>query len=78
MKWMNNKNASSLVSLLFLSFWHGIWIGYLLNFSLEFVYVKTEQQVSIKLLASTCTSHNDYSCGYMYCPFINPSVGGGL
>ena len=45
LRWMGNKTLSFMVAILFVSLWHGVWPGYLLNFSLEFFGIYAERTV---------------------------------
>ena len=42
---MGSRDLSMIMSLAFLTLWHGIWVGYALNFSLEFLDNLMEKQV---------------------------------
>ena len=42
---MGNKTLSYVVTLLFVSLWHGVWPGYLLNFSFELIGIFAERTV---------------------------------
>ena len=46
LKWLGNKQVSLILTLVFISFWHGFWPGYHLNFSFEFIGLMTEINVS--------------------------------
>ncbi|RGB34989.1 MBOAT, membrane-bound O-acyltransferase family-domain-containing protein [Rhizophagus diaphanus] len=41
---LGNKNLSSLGALLFLALWHGVYSGYFICFSLEYVDIETEKR----------------------------------
>src|SRR6266542_2719951 len=43
---LGNKNLSSLGALSFLALWHGVYSGYFICFSLEFVDIETERRWS--------------------------------
>ena len=43
---MGNRNVSYMTALLFVALWHGVWPGYMINFSFEFISVIAEKQVS--------------------------------
>lgn len=45
LKWLGNKNASHIITMVFLAVWHGLWPGYLICFVSEFLSVKAERQV---------------------------------
>ncbi|XP_048881775.1 lysophospholipid acyltransferase 5 [Brienomyrus brachyistius] len=45
LKFLGNKMASQLLTLLFLAVWHGLHSGYLVCFSLEFIIVNVERKV---------------------------------
>jgi lysophospholipid acyltransferase 5 len=51
LKWIGNKNVSHFLSLIFVSIWHGVWPGYFICFSFEFISVLAERQV---IKASKC------------------------
>ncbi|XP_060777601.1 lysophospholipid acyltransferase 5 [Neoarius graeffei] len=44
LKFLGNKLASQMATLLFLSIWHGLHSGYLMCFSMEFIIVNVEKQ----------------------------------
>jgi len=44
LRFLGNKNASHAITLLYLSVWHGFYIGYLIMFILEFTQVTAERQ----------------------------------
>lgn len=43
-KGLGNRNASHLITLIFLAIWHGLFSGYIVNFMLEFFIVKVENE----------------------------------
>lgn len=43
--------ASQVATLVFLAIWHGLHSGYLLCFSMEFIIVNVEKQVTFKNLS---------------------------
>lgn len=45
LKWLGNRQLSFVLSLLFISLWHGIWPGYLFNFSFEVIVLTAEKQL---------------------------------
>jgi lysophospholipid acyltransferase 5 len=47
LKWIGNKNVSHFLSLIFVSIWHGVWPGYFICFSFEFISVLAERQVML-------------------------------
>lgn len=46
LKFLGNKMISLGLSLLFVSIWHGVWPGYYINFSLEFLGILAERRFS--------------------------------
>lgn len=47
LKFLGNKLLSQMFTLLFLAIWHGLHSGYLICFSLEFIIVNVEKQVTM-------------------------------
>jgi lysophospholipid acyltransferase 5 len=47
---MNNRYISQISTLVFLALWHGLHSGYYMTFSLEFLIMKMEKEVSTFLL----------------------------
>lgn len=52
LKWLGNKSISQAITLIFLTVWHGLWPGYLLNFSFEYFAVRAEKEV----INNTCST----------------------
>lgn len=50
LKFMGNKLLSQMFTLLFLAVWHGLHSGYLICFSMEFIIVNVEKQVTMATL----------------------------
>lgn len=48
LRFLNNKQISQGVALLFLAAWHGFNSGYFMCFFLEFVFMNGEKQVTVK------------------------------
>jgi len=46
---LGNKHLSHVLTLLFLSVWHGFYVGYLILFALEFGLINTERNLCINL-----------------------------
>ena len=70
MKWAGSKTISHLVTLLLISLWHGVWPGYYVNFSFEFIAIIAERSVSHERahLCGACSSHG--SLGLQCCIFF--------
>ena len=49
LKFLGSKELSQLVTLVFISWWHGLWIGYLINFTFELPAVLAERKVILAL-----------------------------
>lgn len=47
LRFLGNKLVSQMFTLLFLAIWHGLHSGYLICFSLEFLIVNVEKQVTM-------------------------------
>lgn len=45
LRFLGNKQASHIVTMVFLAVWHGLWPGYLMSFFSEFFVVTAERQV---------------------------------
>lgn len=45
LRFLNNKQISQGASLFFLAVWHGLELGYFMNFFLEFIIMNGENQV---------------------------------
>ena len=45
LRFLGNKTASHILTLVFLSLWHGFYVGYLILFALEFLMLVGERQV---------------------------------
>ena len=45
LKWLGNKMLSYAMTLTFVALWHGVWPGYYLNFSMEFIVIMVERSV---------------------------------
>jgi lysophospholipid acyltransferase 5 len=43
LKWLGNKQVSMILTLVFISFWHGFWPGYHINFTFEFIGLTAEK-----------------------------------
>ena len=56
LKWLGNKNISQSITLIFLTVWHGLWPGYLLNFSFEFFAARAEKEVICCCTNNTCST----------------------
>lgn len=50
LKFLGNKLLSQMFTLLFLAVWHGLHSGYLICFSMEFLIVNVEKQVTMATL----------------------------
>ena len=46
LRFLGNKTASHILTLVFLSLWHGFYVGYLILFGLEFCMLVGERQVN--------------------------------
>ena len=67
LKWMGNRMLSFAITLTFVSLWHGIWPGYLLNFSMEFFGIVAERAVSDGMCVCVSSSITDISM-HLYIP----------
>ena len=47
LRWTGNKNASLILTLVVISFWHRLWLSYHLNFMFEFIGLLAERTVSV-------------------------------
>jgi len=56
---LGNKYASHVLTLLFLSLWHGFYIGYLILFAIEFILIIEERQLCLLLGALFNTKYDD-------------------
>ena len=45
LKFLNNRNASSLGALGFLAIWHGLYAGYFLCFFTEYIEMEAEKKI---------------------------------
>lgn len=50
LKFLGNKLLSQMFTLLFLAIWHGLHSGYFICFSMEFLIVNVEKQVTMATL----------------------------
>ena len=49
LKWLGNKDASQLGTLVYLALWHGIHTGYFHNFFMEYIIMFAEKGVGTSL-----------------------------
>ena len=47
LRFLGNKKLSQAVTLFFLAIWHGLHSGYFMNFFIEFLILKFENEVGI-------------------------------
>lgn len=52
LKFLGNKMASQMATMVFLAVWHGLHSGYVLCFSMEFIIVNVEKQVTVPSVTS--------------------------
>ena len=56
LRWLGNITLSLVVTLTFVSLWHGVWPGYYLNFYLEIVAIMAEKKV-LSLIKALLITH---------------------
>ena len=56
LRFLNSKPISHILTLLYLALWHGLWSGYYIAFTLEFLVVKVEKEVGVLVVV------NDFLC----------------
>ncbi|XP_065890798.1 lysophospholipid acyltransferase 5-like [Dysidea avara] len=59
LKWLRSKPLSHFITLLFLAMWHGLWPGYFITFTLEFILIVQERQLFSWLKSMTRRTLDD-------------------
>ena len=69
LRFLNNKNLSSLGTLLFLALWHGFHIGYYITFLFEFLIISVESEF-FRITAGTKSNFITLTLGWLYTHFM--------
>ena len=64
LKWLGSRELSMATTIMYIALWHGIWPGYYLNFSLEFIDLTAERTVSVSVNKISIEAFSETS---MYC-----------